>query len=65
MSINLNLNYAREARASMDRYLEDCCNAPEAPVSNAEETRWLVQTAVMALVSIAEDLRRITDEETA
>lgn len=61
--IDLKLNYAREAKSSMDRYLEESQNSEG--LTDAEDFRWMVQTIAMSLVSIADSLHRIVEEETA
>lgn len=60
---NLKLNYLREACAILDLYYEDQYPDDEA-AGRRTGARMLMESVACALVSIAEDLRRITDEET-
>lgn len=59
---DLKLDYLKEARAVLDIYYEDVYPDDEAAGQRTAD-RMLIEAAVCALVSIAANLQRITDEE--
>lgn len=59
---DLKLNYLREARVILDIYYEDTYPDDDA-AGRRTGHRMLMEAAVCALVSIATNLQRITDEE--
>lgn len=59
---NLKLDYLKEARAILDIYYEDVYPDDESKGKRTAD-RMLMEAAVCALVSIATDLQRITEEE--
>ena len=61
---NLKLDYLKEARAVLDIYYEDVYPDDETAGRRTAD-RMLMESAVCALVSIAESLHRIVEEESS
>jgi len=59
---DLRLNYLQEASAVLDAYYEDVYPDDDA-AGRRTPTRMLAETVACALVSIAESLHRIVEEE--